>query len=86
VTDGEFRQITDWFKACASAQPTASLALLLYVRENEDGEMQVYLGLGGIALEMKDFPLDDLPAAKQLVCAALEKALVERPGEKLIEG
>jgi hypothetical protein len=69
VTDQERAAINSWFNAVQAAQPPGTLALLVYVRDG-----QVILGRGEVPIELRDFPLEDLPQVSELVSEALEVA------------
>jgi hypothetical protein len=69
MTLEEQTAIDQWFTACQQAQPPGTLALLVYVRDG-----QVFLGREDCQVEMKDFPLADLPQVADLIGNALDNA------------
>ncbi len=70
----EVNKITAWIEAAQKAQPEVTLGIFIYIR---DGLIQV--GRGDVPLEMKSFPIDDLPRVKELIDQALDKAFEAGP-------
>jgi len=70
----EINRIAAWIEAAQKLQPEGTLGIFVYVR---DGLIQV--GRGDVPLEMRNFPTDDLPRVKDLICEALDKAFEAGP-------
>jgi len=74
MTSEQQREIDQWFEACQKAQPEGTLAFLLYVRDGK-----VHIGRGNVAMEMKAFPLPDLPAVSRLLAATINQVYQNGP-------
>jgi hypothetical protein len=77
----EQKQIDDWIDVCQKLQPDCSLAIFLYVRDGK-----VTIGRGGVPLEMKRFPLYDLPLAASLINTHLSRAAEHGAPDVLVAG